>query len=508
MTRLMTLPGLPDAAWLGIDLGTSSVKVLLAGPDGAALSSAREPLALLDAPGSLAAEQDAEAWWQATCAAVRRSLEACPGVTVCGVGLTGQKHALLPLDVHGRPLVPAVLWADGRATAEAEEARRRLPDLARRTGAPALPGYLVPKWLRLRRRTPDVARRTAHLCFAKDWIRYRLTGVLATDRTEASASQVYDARLCTWSADLARIFDLPIDALPPVFASTDVTGQVHGEGGRATGLEPGTPVVAGAGDNEAAALACGAIEDGVVAVVLGTSGTVVAPARRRGTGGALVWGDHVLRSRRAVTGVVLSAGRALSWITRAAFPDGTPIEAVIEAAEAVAGEEGLPLFVPSLVGERSPVPDAGASGAFVGLRPHHGRGHLARAVLEGVALALGQVVDRLRGAGVAVEEIRLTSGGAASGVWRRLVAAASGAPARLGGEAEGPARGAALLAASAGSGDRDLALAAARWDTAGDREVPPPEEVERLQQASLGLVRVRDALRRARRPRRSPASLR
>jgi xylulokinase len=185
-------------AFLGIDLGTSAVKALLVDADGVILGEGTGPLTLVaDTP--LKAEQDAEAWWQAAVTAVQVCLAMAPKARVQAVGLTGQKHALLALDADDRPLAPAVLWADGRAHAEAEEMRLIFPAAARRTGALPLPGFLLPKWLRFRRTQRALADRTRRLCFAKDYLRLRLTGTVGTDVSDASATALFDIRARTWS---------------------------------------------------------------------------------------------------------------------------------------------------------------------------------------------------------------------------------------------------------------------------------------------------------------------
>ncbi len=459
------------STYVGLDLGTSAVKGVLVDADGRTLATAERALELLE-PTLLAAEQDPEAWWARSAEVLRDLASAADPARVAGIGLTGQKHALLALDADERPLAPAVLWCDGRATSETEEVHARVDrtTLGRRTGAFAAPGYFLPKWLRLRRRQPDLAARTASFLFAKDWLRLRLTGTKATDRTEASSSLVFDLGRKAWAEDLCRTLDVPIAALPPVVRSSDVTGRVTAGAAAATGLVAGTPVVGGAGDNEAGALACGALGEGVVAVILGTSATIVAGHATRGSAGGIVWGRHATRSGYAATGVVLSSGRALEWIRKAAFSSDFSVEEVVEAAAASDPAEGALVFVPSLAGERSPVPDPGASGAFVGLRPGHGRGHLARAVLEGVALSIAEVLSLLRGAGVPVSDLRLTSGGAASSFFRGLVAAAAGLPVRPMGEAFGPAFGAALLAARGTRRFATLADGVAAWIA------PPPPE--------------------------------
>jgi len=481
-------------AYLGVDLGTSAVKVLLVGPDGAALASASERVPLT-ADRPLQAEQDAETWWQATTTAVRACLAGAPHAIVRAVGLTGQKHAFLPLDAHDRPLGPAVLWADGRATAEAAEMRLTFPAAARRTGFLPQPGFLVPKWLRWRREDRARAERVARLVYAKDWLRLRLTGTFATDRTEASASQAYDFRANSWSEPLTTLFDLRPETLPPVLPSTAEAGRISAAGAEATGLPVGVPVAAGAGDNEAAALGCGALGEGRVAVILGTSGTVVGWSKLRAPAGGLSWNRHVRKAGYAPTGTVLSAGRALRWIRRAAFGADFELPQVLAAAEASDPAEAPLVFLPSLVGERSPVPDPLATGAFVGLRPQHGRGHLARAVVDGVSLALADVLVLMRGAGVPVRSLHLTSGGAASDLWCGTIASASGIPVRRVTQREGPALGAAMLAAAMLREEGTLGELAERWVGLGPPEEPEPRESRRLEALGAQQRAVRNALR-------------
>lgn len=481
-------------AFLGLDLGTSSLKALLVDGDGRALAEASERIALVS-ERPLQAEQDADAWWTAAVAAIRACLAGAPEARVRAIGLTGQKHALLPLDEEHRPLHPAVLWADGRATEECDEVRAVFPAVARRTGALPLPGFLVPKWLRYLRRQPELAARTARLCFAKDWLRLQLTGAFATDRTEASASQLYDFRKNSWSDTLLGIFDLPRERLAPVRRSLSEAGRVSAAAAAATGLPEDVPVAAGAGDNEAAAVGCGALGDGRVAVILGTSGTVVAWSKLKAGAGGLTWNRHVLPGGYAGTGTILSAGRALRWIRRAAFPPDFTIPQVLEAAAASDPSAAPLVFLPSLVGERSPVPDPLATGAFVGLRPQHGRGHLARAVIDGVSLQVGEILTLMRGAGVEVKTLRITSGGAASDLWRRTIAAAAGVPVRRVAGDEGGARGAAMLAAAMLGDHGTLDDLVERWVHPAPLEEPDPGEQKRLAALRGSLRAVRNALR-------------
>ncbi len=486
-------------AVLGVDLGTTSVKVVACALDGNPLSSTGATIPLI-AQTPLQAEQDPAAWWDAT----RRAMASCvselrsvsPNASVEAIGLTGQKHALLPLDIAGVPLSNAFLWADGRAVEEAIEVRNVYPAIRRRSGSHALPGYIIPKWLRWMRAHPVVASETAHLCFAKDWIRYKLSGSFATDRTEASASQIYDFRSNSWATPLVTVFEVPPDALPPVLPSSGRAGVLSEDAADALGLEAGIPIAAGAGDNEAAALAAGAIDDGNVAVILGTSGTVIGWGKRRAPAGGLVWCRHVIPQGYAATGTVLSAGRALNWARHTFFPEGTRMVMALQEAERSLPRGAAPICLSSLVGERSPTPDPLASGCFFGLRPGHTRGHLIRSVLEGVAVQIGDIVRLLRGVGVDVSELRLTSGGAASPLWRRFIAAAADVPVRMFPQARsGPARGAACIAAAMVEGARDLRSWSTQWVNPEALEEPIPAEVSRFQEIGAIQRSVRMALR-------------
>lgn len=428
-------------------------------------------------PAPRAAEQDAEDWWAAARVALAEVRAAAPEVTVEAVGLTGQKHALLVLDERGEPLDRAWLWADGRAVPEAAALAAALPDLVARTGAPALPGYLVPKWHAWRARNPALADRARALCFAKDWLRLRLTGVAATDPTEAAAAQVYDPRRGTWSPDLTRALDLPLALLPPVATSTAVTGTVIAEG---TGLVPGTPVVAGAGDNEAGSLACGVLEPGVAVVILGTSATVTALVPRRRVPRGLVAGPTGLARGVLGTGVVLDAGGAVAWLAETVFPPATSPATVLEAAASARVGPDVPIFLPALSGARSPVPLAPGRGAFFGLGARTGRAELALAVAEGIAVQIARTVELLGRAGARIEELRVTSGGAASPFLRGLVAAACALPSRTVGTREGTARGAALLAATRGEREAAVRARAAAWCHLSELEPPDPGACRRL----------------------------
>ncbi len=489
----MSDPSTWREAYLGVDVGTSSVKALLVGLDGREVASAAARIPLV-AIRPLQAEQDAEVWWQGTVSAVQQCLAAAPRTRVLAVGLTGQKHALLGLDGDGRPVSPALTWADGRARREAQHVREVFPAAGRRVGRHALPGLFLPKWLYWREREPAASSAVRMFLFAKDYVRFRLTGTFATDRTEASASLLFDFRRNTWSTQLTSFFELDEALLPAVLEPAAESGEVSASGAAETGLPVGIPVAAGAGDNEAAALAVGGLEPGAIAVTLGTSGTLLGWNRIRSSAGGLVWNRHVVRGGYAATGTLLSAGRALRWLRDTAYPEGSRVTDVLAEAEAARASSAPLVFLPGLEGERSPVPDPDATGAFVGLRTVHGRGHLARAVIEGLSLSMAEILVLMRAAGIAVEELRITGGGAGSALWRSLLAAASNTPVRVVGKVQGPALGAALLAAVM-DGHGALRSLAGEWVRPGRLEAPDPDEVARLEPLGTMLRASRNALR-------------
>ena len=494
-------------AFVGLDLGTSSVKGVLVDPEGVVLASAERPLEILE-PAPLGAEQDAEAWWTAA-VEVLRELARTPAQRAGRRARGAEARAAARSTPRARRCRARSCGATGARARRSRSACGACRSSGSRGGpaasrSPATSCRSGCACARGGRRWPSA---TARLVFAKDWIRLRLTGTFATDRTEASASLLWDVGRKAWSEELLRAFEVPATALPEVVRSADVAGRVSEEGARLTGLPVGTPVTGGAGDNEAAALACGAVDPGTVAVVMGTSATVVAPHGERGAVGGIVWGRHATRRGYVATGVVLSAGRALEWVRRATFPSDFTAEEVVEAAAASDPRAGPLVFLPSLVGERSPSPDPHATGAFVGLRPTHGRGHLARAVLEGVALSVAEILVRMRGAGVSVNELRLTGGGAQGPVWRGWVAAAAGMAVTPVDDTHGSALGAAILAArSTGRHGGRIAEIAARWVHPLPPEAPPPAEVERLAGLAPMLSGARNALRGVGSPsgRRSP----
>ena len=477
--------------FLGLDVGTSGVKAILVNAGGAVEAAATAPLSLAT-PQPGWAEQHPDAWWEASRTAIRALLARCAKAHVAAVGISGQMHSSVFLDKAGAVIRPALLWCDGRTTAECREivqavgGEPRLRDLA---SNPALEGFTLPKVLWLRNHEPEAFRRLATVLLAKDFVRLKLTGVLATEPSDASGTLMFDPAHLRWSAELLDAVRVPASLLPPVGGSSEVLGRVTPQAAALTGLAAGTPVVGGGADNACGAAGVGAITPGEAVASWGTSGTVLAPAAEPRVDPALRAHTfcHVAPGIWYVMGVVLSAGGAFAWYRDQLARDlGAADHAddrlVDEAAGVPPGADGV-TFLPYLQGERTPHRDAALRGAFVGLSLAHSRAHLTRAVLEGVCFALRDSVEILREMHLAPRQLLLTGGGARNPFIRRLQADVFGLPVATVNREEGPAYGAALLAAVGAGAFPDLA-AAARSTLA--REAPlEPDPVAHRAYAAL-----------------------
>jgi xylulokinase len=409
-------------ALVGLDVGTTGVKALAITPDGEVLASAEEHYGL-SSPQPGFAEQDPEDWWRASDRALARL-----GVEPERVGLSGQMHGLVCLDAEGRVLRPAILWNDQRTAAECAEieARVGLERLIAQTGNRALTGFTAPKLLWLRRNEPDVYARVERILLPKDYVRYRLTGEWVIDAADASGTLLFDVAKRRWSDEVVAALDIPAEWLPPVSESTEI---------------------AGAGDQQAGALGVGVVEPETVSVVLGTSGVVLAalPRYAHDAEARVHAFCHAAPGLWEAMGVMLNAAGALQWFHDAFAPESTFDDLTAEAAACEAGAEGV-VFLPYLQGERTPHADPDATGSFSGLALRHGRGALARAVLEGVAYGLRDSLELLRELGVEPTAGRASGGGARSRLWLEIAASVLGLPLERCVVEEGSAYGAALLA--------------------------------------------------------------
>jgi xylulokinase len=465
---------------LGIDISTTGAKALLVNEQGQVIGSATSPLTL-QTPRPLWSEQDPNAWWAGTKASIGRVL-AETGVAageIAAIGLTGQMHGLVLLDEAGQVLRPAILWNDQRTGAQCDEIRQRLGKarLIQITGNDALTGFTAPKILWVQQHEPEIYARAKHILLPKDYIRYRLTGAFAMDRAGGAGTLLFDLKKRTWSEEVLAALDIDPALLPPTFEGPQVTGHVSKTAAQLTGLQAGTPVVGGGGDQAAQAVGVGAVEPGIIALTLGTSGVVFATTMEPliEPEGRLHAFCHAVPNRWHLMGVMLSAAGSLQW-HRDTLAPGMPFEQLVQEAEPVPpGSEGL-LFLPYLTGERTPHPDPLARGAWVGLTIRHQRANMTRAVLEGVAFGIKDSFSLIQQSGLgAIDQVRISGGGAKSPLWRQIIADVLNVELVTVNTTEGAAFGAALLAA-VGAGAFDSVPAACEQTIAiTGRTLPGPQ---------------------------------
>jgi xylulokinase len=446
--------------YLGIDIGTSSVKAVLLSDRGALSHSASASLEVSrPAPGF--SEQDPESWWQATV----RAVNALPGearAQARAVGLSGQMHGATLLDAKERPLRPAILWNDGRSAEECVELERREPAARAITGNIMMPGFTAPKLLWVARHEPDVFRRTVSVLLPKDFVRLRLTGEKVSDLSDASGTGWLDVGRREWSDAMLAATDLGRAQMPRLVEGSSASGTLTAAAADALGI-PRVIVAGGGGDNAASAVGLGVVKAGEAFLSLGTSGVlfVVTDRFRPNPERAAHAFCHCLPHRWHQMSVMLSAASTLDWVAQLVGRHDLP--GLVAAAEARGLSRHSPLFLPYLTGERTPHNDPHSRGVFFGLRPDTTSAELAGSVLEGVAFAFADglevLTERSRAsqgsdspaaaepAAQTVKDISVTGGGARLPYWGRLIAAALNRPLtyRSGGEV-GAALGAARLA--------------------------------------------------------------
>ncbi len=445
---------------LGIDLGTSGTKTVLFSEDGRPVSAHTVEYPMYQ-PKNGWAEQDPEDWWRAAAEGIRKVLEKgnVNPRDVAGVGLSGQMHGLTMLDKDGKVLRNAIIWCDQRTGEQCDEMARRLgrKRVIEITANPPMTGFTAAKIMWVKQNQPDVYAKCAHILLPKDFIRYKLTGEFATEVSDAAGMQLMDVPKRIWSKEMLEMLGISESLLAKMYESPDVTGKVHQEGAQATGLLPGTPVVGGAGDNAAAAVGTGVVRSGRAFTTLGTSGVVYAvsdtvsidPEGRVHTLCASVPGKWTVMS------CTQAAGLSLRWlrdtccfeeVQEASRRGVDPYVVMTEKAQNVPiGAQGL-LYLPYLMGERSPHPDPDCRGVFFGLSAMHGREHLIRAVMEGVAYSQAECVEVFKEMHVPIKEMMACGGGGRSPLWRQMLADLYGCTVSTIQADEGPALGAAILA--------------------------------------------------------------
>jgi xylulokinase len=433
--------------FLGIDIGTSSVKGVLVDERDRLLAEASASLEV-QRPQPLWCEQDPESWWNATVEVVDRLAAMQSTSQVVALGLSGQMLGVTLLDERDRPLRPALLWNDGRAADECAEIEARMPDFAQRVGCRAMPGFPAPKLLWLARHEPALLARARRVLLAKDYVRLRLTGEAVSDLADASATLLMDTTDGRWSREIATACGIDTAVLPRVVASSAVSASLRSDLAARWGMRAGVPVAGGGGDNMCGGVGAGVVANGDAFISLGTSGVYFVANERFVP--ALSAGMHT--HRHAVSplycqqAVVLSAASSLAWLSALLGLDS--VERFVREIEAAPlAPDDVPVFTPYLGGERTPHNDPLATAALSGMRFTTTPVHLGRAVLDGVALAIADCHDALLADNAPIERIRLIGGGARSRLWAEIIATVLDRRLELPAEgALGPALGAARLA--------------------------------------------------------------
>lgn len=430
--------------FLGIDIGTSGVKAVVLDPHGTVVGQGTAALTV-QRPHPLWSEQDPDAWWAATTAAVQ-AIDPAVRRAVRSIGLAGQMHGATLLGADDRPLRPAILWNDGRAHAECTALEVAVPDLRTITGNIAMPGFTAPKLAWVRQHEPAIFAAIATILLPKDYVRLRMTGDKASDMSDSAGTLWLDVGARAWSATMLAATGLTETQMPRLVEGTDVTGRLTAEVAALWGMGE-VPVAGGGGDNAAGAAGVGVVRDGDALLSLGTSGVifVATDAFRPNPDGAVHAFCHCLPGLWHQMSVHLSAASCIDWVARLTGAAGAAD--LFARAEAAGPASGPELFLPYLSGERTPHNDAGVRGAFLHLDNDTTPERLAQAVLEGVAFALADGVRVLRDAGTHLTRLAVIGGGARSRYWGQTLAAALDVELvyLLGGEV-GPALGAARLA--------------------------------------------------------------
>jgi len=469
---------------MGIDIGTSSAKVIIIDEHGETVAEASSKYPILT-PTPRWAEQDPESWWFAVKEAVRKTLTDSKVVPnrISAIGLSGQMHGTVLLDAELRPVRPAIIWADKRSQSQCAEIYEKVGK-ERVLGIvcnPVMPGFMAPSLLWVKQNEPSIFRSVHVVLLPKDYIRLRLTGSLATDVSDASATLLFDIMKRKWSDEIISNLGFQTELFPEICESVEVTGEICKEASEETSLPKGTKVVAGGGDSPVGAVGCGVMKPGIVSSNIGSAGQVFAvlDEMRVDPKFRIHTFCHAVSDKWCIQGAILSAGLSLSWFAGTLRSEQSrsndyvdPYERLSREAEsAEPGCNGL-LFLPYLIGERSPHMDPSARGLFFGLTLSHKRAHMIRAVMEGVIYALRDSLEVFKELGVKVDRVIARGGGARSALWRQIQADVFNSQVMTAKVKEEAAFGAALLGGVGAGFYRDLEEAVKQ--TVGIRSVEYP----------------------------------
>lgn len=435
---------------IGVDLGTSSVKTLLVNQAGEIKGEATASYSLIqERPGY--SEQNPEEWVNGTITSLKQLLEKT-GVSsedVEGLSFSGQMHGLVLLDEHHHVLRPAILWNDTRTTQECRDIEQKLGDrLLNITKNAALEGFTLPKILWVQKHEPELFARAACFVLPKDYLRYRMTGQVQMEISDAAGTLLLDVPERIWSTEIAQAFGLPEGFCPPLIGSMEDTGTILPEFAKLSGLSAQTRVFGGGADNACGAVGAGIVREGDAMCSIGTSGVVLTyeEDKRKDFAGKVHFFNHAHPGAYYAMGVTLAAGYSLSWFKQALAPELSFDQLLQPIVDISPGSDGL-LFTPYLVGERTPHADSKIRASFIGLSGTHRREHMTRAVMEGITFSLAESLELFRQAGIDIRRIISIGGGAKNPVWLQMQADIFNIPVVSLSNEQGPAMGAAMMAA-------------------------------------------------------------
>jgi xylulokinase len=468
--------------FMGMDVGTGGTRAVVVDAAGKLMGAASSPHAPFRAEHPGWAEQDPEDWWHAAQDAIHGALAATPEPKepIAAIALTGQMHGAVMLDESGAVLRPSLIWCDTRTQPECDWLTERIgyDRLIELTCNPALPNFTLTKLLWVKNHEPEIFARIRHVMCPKDYVRYRLTGEFAIDVQEASGTLLLDVTHRRWSHEMTEAAGIDKSWLPRLFESPEICARISDAAAKLTGLDAGTPVAAGAGDQGAGAVGMGILQPGSVSATIGTSGVVFAATATptKDPKGRLHTFCHAVPGVWHVMGVTQSAGLSLSWLKKTFFEGQTYDQLCGTAEDIPACSEGLE-WAPYLLGERTPHLDPEVRAAFVGIGATHTAAHFVRAVLEGVAYSLEDTFTLFAELGIPVNAIRVGGGGARGALWRRIQAAIYAQPVEVLKAEEGGAFGAALLAGVGVGHWANLDEACAQAIAVAERIEPNPADV-------------------------------
>ena len=467
---------------IGIDLGTTSIKCLVVDTAGNQIFfNAAEYETHSPQPGF--AEQDPETWYGVTCSLLKEAAEVLGkrSKTLAGMAFSGQMHGMVLLGKQGNALRPAVIWADQRSAEQVKRINQTLTpqELAVLTGNPVAAGFMLPSLLWVRENETGIFRDVRHVLLPKDYLRYRFSGILQAEPSDASSTSLFDPALQNWSRGILDLFKISPAVLPEVGASTAFAGRINRETAKNCGLPEGLPIFSGASDQACQALGNGIIREGHLSSTIGTGGQIFSPVNRPDYDEELRLHlfCHALPDLWHYESAILAAGLSLKWLRDQVLASFSYRELADMASEIPAGSEGL-LFMPYLAGERTPWMDPLASGGFIGLTIRHNRAHMVRALMEGVVFALYQGVEIIQNKGVKPEKMIVSGGAVKHKLWLQLQADIYNLPVCRSETNEAAASGAAILAGVGTGVFTDIPQACASLARySPDMVLPDPERV-------------------------------